>query len=370
MSLYTTPLQLGYFFGLIIWIVLLVRGLREDRLSDKLLAWVLFLLAMEVQDYTFGFAGINVLWNELNGFPRAVHLLIGPIVYFYFKAQINREFRLRKSHLIHFLPYSLYCIYQLIFFVQGAEVVEYKESAIWDDYMGYLYLAMCYTSYTYYFSKCLRIYSAYRKWSVNQFSNIELIDFKWFRNFILALIFYLSFRAIMNILDAQFDWPFYQDWWWNLGLVMVIFYIGLAGIMQKQPAKIYFSMDDETQIDEGKTIPADEMEQSELAKQLDEIMKSERLFLQAELNLRELSQHLNTNTSLLSKAINQSFKMNFNDYVNSLRIEAFIKAYQEDQEKNYTMIALAFDAGFNSVSTFNRAFKKIKGNSPKEYFKN
>jgi hypothetical protein len=39
--------------GLLLAILLLIRGFREERLSDKLLAAVLFLLAMEIQDYTF-----------------------------------------------------------------------------------------------------------------------------------------------------------------------------------------------------------------------------------------------------------------------------------------------------------------------------
>ena len=79
MSLYTTPLQIGYFFSLLMWVVFLIRGYREQRLSDKLLGWIMFVLAMELQDYTFGFAGINILWNELNGFPRGVQLRSWPI---------------------------------------------------------------------------------------------------------------------------------------------------------------------------------------------------------------------------------------------------------------------------------------------------
>ena len=64
------------------WGVFLVRGYREGRLSDTLLGWLMFILAMELQDYTFGFAGINILWDELNGFPRGVSFLFGPVVYF------------------------------------------------------------------------------------------------------------------------------------------------------------------------------------------------------------------------------------------------------------------------------------------------
>jgi AraC-like DNA-binding protein len=61
-------------------------------------------------------------------------------------------------------------------------------------------------------------------------------------------------------------------------------------------------------------------------------------------------------------------KLNFNDYINSLRIEEFIKLYKADTNKQFTMLSLALDSGFNSKPTFNRAFKKLKGVSPKAYF--
>ena len=372
MSLYTTPLQFGYFFSLILWLVLLIRGAKENRLSDQMLGWVMFMLAMEMQDYTFGFAGINVLWNELNGFPRSVHLLFGPAVYFYFRSQVNREFRLQKKHLIHLIPYALYFFYELTFFLAGPETVEMKHSSSWDEVMGYVYRVVMYSSYIFYFRKCLLIYRDYKAWSVNQFSNIDLIDFNWFKNFIILMIIWIGFRFVLNILDSVYDWDFYQDWWWNLALVVVATYIGLAGVMQKQPAQIYFEVDE---VDLHKPVNKEKEssitdEQKLIAERLNKIMDLDRLYLQSELNLRELAQHLKTNTSLLSKTINQTFGMNFNDYVNSLRIEEFINRYREDEANNYTIISLAFDAGFNSTATFNRAFKKAKGRSPKEYLKN
>jgi len=50
-----------------------------------------------------------------------------------------------------------------------------------------------------------------------------------------------------------------------------------------------------------------------------------------------------------------------------LRIEAFIQHYQKPESQQFTLLALAHDCGFNSKATFNRAFKKEKGLSPKDY---
>ena len=376
MTIYTTPLQFGYFFSLILWMVLLVRGIREQRLSDILLAWVMCLLALELQDYTFGFAGINILWDELNGFPRSIHLLFGPAVYFYFRSQLNRSFRFEKKHGWHLLPYALYFGYNLFFFAQGPQAVQQWQASSFDQVAGYCYDVLVLASYAYYFSHCLRIYRAYRAWSLDQHSDPERISFHWFRNFIYAMIFWIVFRQAMWLLDGLFDLTFYQDWWWNLALVAVAVYIGLTGLAQPQPAIIHFELPPMADRQERPPAVGAEEAQNEtaarekiaLSEKLARVMREERLYLQPELTLSELAKHLNTNSSLLSAAINQVFQQNFNDYINALRVEEFIRAYRKAENRNYTMLSLAFDAGFNSKATFNRAFKKAKGCSPKDYF--
>lgn len=223
----------------------------------------------------------------------------------------------------------------------------------------------------------MKIYKRYQRWSTEQFSNMELIDFRWFRNFIYCMIFWLVFRELMFVLDVIFDLNFYQDWRWNLALVGVVFYVGLTGYTQKQYSHISFNDDtgiENQQIYSKQSVSklantAHDLEKTELASKIIFMMENERLFLQPELSLNELAQHLQTNSVQLSATINQMFNKNFNDYINGLRIEEFIKKYDQDVNKRYTLLSLAFDSGFNSKATFNRAFKKIKGSSPNEFLK-
>ncbi|WP_111672547.1 helix-turn-helix domain-containing protein [Algoriphagus litoralis] len=378
MSLYTTPLQFGYFFCLLIWILLLIRGYKNQRLSDRLLGWVMFILAMELQDYTFGFAGINFLWDELNGFPRGVTFLFGPIVYFYFLSQTNRSFSFRREHLWHFLPYFFYLVYHLAFFIQGKEVVLKLQESTLDLVMGYVFRISYIISFIYYLSKCLKIHQSYKVWSLGEFSNSDQIDFNWFGNFIYSMIFWLFFREVFMIIDVLIILDFYQDWWWNLALVAVALYIGIVGYSQKQPAQIYYPFSAQGKPNGEPPQPRlnanakeilTEKEKDHLSKRLAALLEKDRLFLQADLSLHQLSQHLQTNPTLLSATINQLIGMNFNDYINSFRIEEFIKKYQEKKNRSYTLLSLAFDSGFNSKATFNRAFKKTKGCSPQEFFK-
>jgi AraC-like DNA-binding protein len=59
--------------------------------------------------------------------------------------------------------------------------------------------------------------------------------------------------------------------------------------------------------------------------------------------------------------------LNFNDFVNLYRIKALMQKLEEREHDIQTLLSLAFECGFNSKSTFNRAFKRYTTLSPKEY---
>ena len=71
----------------------------------------------------------------------------------------------------------------------------------------------------------------------------------------------------------------------------------------------------------------------------------------------------------LSQVINEVEGINFYDYVNRLRVEEFKRLLSLPENQRFTLLALAYDCGFNSKSAFNRCFKKTTGLSPSEYAK-
>ena len=54
----------------------------------------------------------------------------------------------------------------------------------------------------------------------------------------------------------------------------------------------------------------------------------------------------------------------FNDFINEYRIEELKKLLNDPKNNNFTLLSLAFEAGFNSKASFNRAVKKLTGKSP------
>ena len=99
---------------------------------------------------------------------------------------------------------------------------------------------------------------------------------------------------------------------------------------------------------------------------LEQLMEQEQLYLNPDLTLADLVQRLGTNRTYLSDYISRQLGTTFYDYVNRLRIERRVIPMMKSHE-NYTLEHMAEQAGFKSVATFRRAFKKLTGILPSEY---
>jgi len=100
---------------------------------------------------------------------------------------------------------------------------------------------------------------------------------------------------------------------------------------------------------------------------IETLIHEEKLYQNPELTLTDVAKKLKTNASVISKTINQGFQMNFNDCINHYRIESVKNRFSDGEHKKSTLLGIAYDCGFNSKATFNRAFKKNTGITPKEF---
>jgi len=103
------------------------------------------------------------------------------------------------------------------------------------------------------------------------------------------------------------------------------------------------------------------------SQRLDALMRDEKLYLDSELSLNDLSERMALSVHQLSELINQGHGLNFNDYINQFRVEEFKNLLQQSRFANDTLLAVAFEAGFNSKTTFNTSFKKFTGLTPSQY---
>ncbi|WP_299367183.1 AraC family transcriptional regulator [Winogradskyella sp.] len=115
---------------------------------------------------------------------------------------------------------------------------------------------------------------------------------------------------------------------------------------------------------EGKTA---NKEMTDIFQNILELMATSKPYLDPSINLTSFSEQLKLHPNKVSAAINIMSKSSFRDFINTYRINEFISNSSTYDFETKTILGLAYEVGFNSKSSFNRAFKKFTNSSPVEY---
>lgn len=96
-------------------------------------------------------------------------------------------------------------------------------------------------------------------------------------------------------------------------------------------------------------------------------METEQPYINMDLTLKDLATALDTYPYYITQVLNTVFNQNFYDFINTYRVEEVQRRLSDPQFKNLTILAVAYDCGFNSKSSFNRIFKQKTGLTPSQY---
>ncbi len=102
---------------------------------------------------------------------------------------------------------------------------------------------------------------------------------------------------------------------------------------------------------------------------LKKIMKEHKLYLNPDISLKDIASYLELPTNYVSQLLNLGFQKNFSEFINTYRVEEFKQRVILEENKGLTIMAVAYDSGFNSKTVFNTFFKKIVGTTPNSYLK-
>lgn len=105
----------------------------------------------------------------------------------------------------------------------------------------------------------------------------------------------------------------------------------------------------------------------QISHHIDQLMQSERLYLQSDLTLSRLAAIANVHPNHVSQAINQQFKVSFNHWLSGYRIRYAESLLTDPGQQQLSVLDIAFAVGFNSKSVFYTAFKQRFGVTPNQY---
>lgn len=365
-------LFIGILQGVIFASLLIIRGFRRQTRSDFWLAGLLILLCLSTVSDFIGFAGVyDALRNikDLTFFPFDNPFAYGVLIYLYVQTLTNNQRRLEQRDLWLFLPAILFHIYQFSAFLLYIDFKNWYEKVIHIPYVSPFYAVSSII-----FNFCLLIlslkhYRQYRMWLNENFSDTEKLKFDWLRNFLYLFTIILILSAFFEITNNFiFTLSYRQYFWLSFANAIAIYFLAIAGYLRSQTIELDFSpTPTEESIVEIKKNPISENELENLKVRLQNLMQKDKLYLETDLTLTELSKNLGVNASVLSFVVNNGFGKNFNDFINEFRIEEVKMKLNTENSEKLSLLVLSFECGFNSKATFNRAFKKFAGMSPKEY---
>ncbi len=384
LNIYAAVLVFAFIQGIIYTLLFIKRGIQEERKSDFWLAALITSLCIFNLSWMLGYMGIYILGQELWFFPQSIGLSIGPIVFYYLKTQINATFKFKKQDFTHFIPFLIYFSYHLPIFLMGKNTVGWWNNAVHAPFhVGDIENILECSSAAIYMIASWRLYQKYLKWLPSERSDTEGVRFGWYKNFLWAVIIGIFSAIVVTVAGYWTELSYFDIWIQRAIIAIIIYYVSFAGYAQAQPRHLVFD-EKKVGIDTPEIFIAptenpievvkkeNKLEENELAEwknRIEILMKNEKLYLNSELTLSELSEKLNSHNSLISNVINSGFQKNFNDFVNEFRVIIFQEKIKDPKLQHLTLLAIAFECGFNSKSTFNRAVKKVTGQMPSDFLK-
>jgi len=115
--------------------------------------------------------------------------------------------------------------------------------------------------------------------------------------------------------------------------------------------------------------PLDEGQKQKIKKDILHAMEYDKIYLNNDISINKLAQHLNISRTYISQVINEKFNVNFTNFVNEYRIRDARRLLSDARNKKYTIESVARSVGFNSRPSFNSAFKKYTGITPSFYLR-
>jgi AraC-like DNA-binding protein len=335
----------------------------QNKLSNRLLAILLFAIALWLTDDFMRIGGLYRQKPSLYFMPIFYSFSFGPLIWFYVRSLTNHNFHFTRKHLLHFIPVILQaCLYWFLAF-KSYQFKNWYWQSVHQPYTYRIEFDGTWISLMVYLVLSIRLLQKYQGWVVNNFSEVSLIRLNWLK-IILAVLLVLCVQWTVEIILRDFGNSYFQyDFTVELlGIVALV--LGVAGWRQSNLSEVSYNQEEQ---DEQARTKAPFEPDPLVLEQITRAMEQDRLYLNPTLTLVELAKALKLNPKTVSRNINAGFDKSFNDLVNEYRVAEVKRRLKSPDVDRMTILGIAYESGFNSKTTFNRIFKQVTGNAPTEF---
>jgi len=352
---------------------ILIAVKKPHMLANQILAAWLLIICMEM---------VIMLINEtlIELYPiKILPYTYGPLLLLYARWMTTEKPQFDPRFLWHFAPFFVFLITSLVF-IDERVMSGTNGFLVIDRFVPFriVYAVTFFVSITAYsVATFVEIHRHQKRLKQLVSYSSGKITLQWLLG--LSITFYTGYVLMfifggIDILTGFLEFDPYEISF--IGLTILTFMFGVFGFHQpsifEEVVKPHEEQIPEKEDQETKKYQRSGLKQKDVNRYiqlLEHHMEDAKPFLDRELSIYDLSDQLHIQRHFLSEVINEHMGKNFYNLVNDYRVEEVKKRLEDPQFKHLTILALAYDSGFNAKSSFNTIFKEKTGMTPSEYLK-
>ncbi len=372
-QLVITIIQLAIVQGILLSLLLVFK--KENRHANRVLSVAILILSLDILCTYLSQMKVYEKYPSVFGFNIGYPFIYGPIFYIYALLVTRREEKFKPKLLLHFIPFIAVYLYVSPFYLLSHDqkllkINEYMTQVQPDLGIISFFKPIHGILYTW---LSLRLIGAFRERLKISFSNIDKKKLDWLKYLIISTMVVWIVVAIVIltglIIGSHHILLNATIYFFISILIYAIGYGALnhAEVLNQTELEIDAMQDQIKDKYEKSNLRDEDIER--LKNDLLEVMQTKKLYLRSELTLTDLAKELGITNHNLSEVLSKSFNKNFYDLINSYRVEEFKELVKNPDYAHYSLLAVAFESGFSSKSSFNTIFKKLTDSTPSEYRK-
>lgn len=349
-------------------------AVKQPRiLANQILSAWLLIICVEM---------IIVLLNEtlVELYPiKILPFTYGPLLLLYAKWMTTEEPKFNPRYLWHFSPFIIFLIASLVFIDEPVMSGTHGFLVI-DRFVPFriVYAITFFVSITAYsIATFVVIHRHQRRLKKLVSYSSGKITLQWLLG--LSITFYAGYVIMfifggVDILTGFMPFDPYEISF--IGLTILTFLFGVFGFHQpsifEEVVKFRKKESENSGENGSKKYQRSGLKQKDVAKYIRLIenhMTEAKPYLDRELTIYDLSDQLDIPRHFISEVINEHMGKNFYNLVNDYRVDEVKQRLEDPRYRHLTILAIAYDSGFNSKSSFNTIFKEKTGMTPSEYIK-
>ncbi|HCM34034.1 helix-turn-helix transcriptional regulator [Chryseobacterium sp.] len=346
--------------------VFLLTVKTERKLENRLFAAFLIINAIDISGL---FMHLFVDSYNLKAFKISAYLLTMPLFYLYVNAVCYSDFTLKRKHLLHLIPFIVVNLILVprLYLAEDAAKEDFF-TTMWNSPEMLIYQLIGELQFFFYIVGVFLVLKKYREIYLENYTNPNTLLYKWLSQ--LTVIFLIIHLCI--ILKNIVRYTQHRDLFIWLNIVAgTVFLLAACWFILKalnypelfrridstlQPTKDFAeTLETENKTDETKNFQIE---------QLRSFMVEKEPFLNPSLTIQELADQVEIPVRELSVLINHHINQHFFDFVNEYRVKKAMTILKDPTKKEYTVLEILYEVGFNSKSSFHTSFKKYTNQTP------